>query len=72
METTLQFEQFPANKWLKLSINGQYYIGRAINNERANLVATIDSGGKSVTFSWPYVCANATEVGIIDIGYDNK
>ena len=66
METTPQIEQFPANTWLKLCINGQHYIGRAISNERANLVATIDTNGKSVTFSWPFICANATEVGIIN------
>lgn len=57
--------QFPADSWVRFTLTDREYVGRALRLERANIVATIDSGGKSVTFSWPFICANV--VGRVQI-----
>lgn len=60
-------EKFPANSWVNIRIGQRRYMGRAICNERAHIVSTVDDSGKSVTFSWPYICANAEEVHVLDM-----
>ena len=50
--------EFPVDRWVRFSLGDREYIGRALRHERAHLVAAIDTAGKSVTFSWPYICAN--------------
>lgn len=62
-----EIDRFPANSWVNIKLGGRQYMGRAICNERAHLVSTVDDLGKTVTFSWPFICANATEVSVIDI-----
>lgn len=56
---------FPKDNWVKITIGSNRYVGRALLNERAQIVATVDAAGKSVTFSWPYICANATSIDIL-------
>lgn len=60
-------DNFPLDSWVALRLAGRRYVGRAFRSERANLVSTVDPYGKSITFSWPYVCANASEVLVIPI-----
>ncbi|MDE6300196.1 MAG: hypothetical protein K2M19_00585 [Muribaculaceae bacterium] len=65
-ETQTGLKEFPADRWVRFTIAGREYIGRAVRLERANVVASIDTTGKSVTFSWPYICDNvAGEVMIL-------
>jgi hypothetical protein len=53
---------FPADTWVRFNLGGSRYIGRAIQRERASVIATVDSQGNSVTYSWPYICATATDI----------
>ncbi len=57
----------PADNWVKVVTGDRPYVGHALCNDRAHLVSTVDATGKSVTFSWPYICANASTVDIIPI-----
>ncbi len=65
MNNKPSLDEFPTDSWVKIKIGGNRYVGRALRNERAHIVSTVDSAGKSVTFSWPYICANATSVDIL-------
>ncbi len=67
MEKKPRPDVFPADNWVKVVIGDRPYVGRALCNDRAHLVSTVDATGKSVTFSWPYICANASTVDIIPI-----
>lgn len=58
-------DKFPTDSWVRVSIGTRLYIGRAFCRERAQLVSTVDDAGRSVTFSWPYICANAATVDLI-------
>lgn len=58
---------FPADSWVRFHIGDTLYIGRAICRERAQLVATVDGRGHSVTFSWPYLCNNAENISCLDV-----
>ncbi|MDE7467400.1 MAG: hypothetical protein K2M61_03500 [Muribaculaceae bacterium] len=58
--TTTDNNEFPIDSWVRFSIGDREYIGRALCLERALVVATIDTAGQSVTFSWPFICSNLT------------
>lgn len=66
-DQNLDINSFPVNSWVSIKLSGRSYMGRAFRNERAHLVATVDDMGRSVTFSWPFICANASEVRVVDI-----
>lgn len=63
----IDIDTFPVNSWVKIKIGDRRYMGRALRNERTHIVATVDDAGKSITFSWPYICENATSVEVIPV-----
>lgn len=67
MDNKPSIDNFPTDSWVKIRIGANRYVGRALRNERAHIVSTVDAAGKSVTFSWPYICANASSVDILPI-----
>lgn len=56
---------FPKDSWVKITIGSNRYIGRALSHDRVQFISTIDEAGESATFSWPYICANATSIDIL-------
>lgn len=57
--------EFPTDCWVKITIGTARYIGRALSHDRVQFISTIDEAGESATFSWPYICANATSIDIL-------
>lgn len=55
-------DTFPADSLVRFTLGERHYIGRAHSTDRSRVVETVDAAGRSVSFSWPYICANASAV----------
>ena len=59
-------ECFPAGSLIRFTLGERHYIGRSHRAERAHVVETTDAAGRSVSYSWPYICANASNIREVD------
>ncbi len=54
-------ENFPAGRRVKFNIAGHRHTGRACVIDKAHVVECVEPDGNTVTYSWPFICDNATE-----------
>ncbi len=66
-----KLNEFPTDCWVKITIGTARYIGRALSHDRVQFISAIDEAGESATFSWPYICANASSVEIVPFAKDS-